>query len=131
MRPAVRKLVVVLLLIFGVQLWLTAGRGIWVRNFRLWEWNPQLHLLLLAVVLALIPPVNRAIYAFLDMIRAPSPRARGIAALVVGVVAAAYLLLTAAAQDRLRLTWHDEFMYMIQAHILAHGRLWMPPHPLV
>jgi hypothetical protein len=35
-----------------------------------------------------------------------------------------------AAGRRLMPSYHDEYMYQLQAQLLAHGRLWLPAHPL-
>jgi 4-amino-4-deoxy-L-arabinose transferase-like glycosyltransferase len=50
---------------------------------------------------------------------------------LVGALATAYLGFTALHQHReLFPKIHDEGMYLLQARMLAHGRLWMPAHPL-
>jgi hypothetical protein len=51
--------------------------------------------------------------------------------ILVGLLATAYLAFTALHQHReLFAKIHDEGMYLLQARMLAHGRLWMPAHPL-
>ena len=54
-----------------------------------------------------------------------------LTALAVAGIASAYLYLTAVRQGfGFYPKIHDEFMYLTQASLLAHGRLWMPRHPL-
>lgn len=88
-------------------------------------------LLLLAVALAMVPAVHRRVSVVLEKLRHPSPRALDWSTLLVGVLAAAYFLLTAIVQDRdLFPKTHDEQSYLLQMQMLARGRLWMPQHEL-
>ena len=72
-----RKVIVVLLLVFGVELGLITGWGIYFGSSR------QLMLLLthlavpaIAIVVGLLPAVRPHVTRFLDRLRSPSPRAR-------------------------------------------------------
>jgi hypothetical protein len=66
----------------------------------------------------------------LERIRRPSRRARFFVALLLGLASAGYLYFTAVRQGhRLDVRIHDENMYVVQAQMLAKGRLWMPEHP--
>src|SRR5688500_16196853 len=123
MSPRFRQIATLLLLIFGVQVWLVVGRGEWGSPL-------QLQLCIGALSLAAIPPIRRRIGRFLDRLRRPSPRARVITAAAIFVIACVYLPLTAARQQRnFYPESHDQRMYTLQARMLAHGRLWMPQHP--
>jgi hypothetical protein len=52
-------------------------------------------------------------------------------ALVVSLWAIVYLLVAAGIGGREFFPkWHDEQMLILQTRLLAHGRLWMPEHPL-
>ena len=63
--------------------------------------------------------------------RTKSPQPRRWSSIVAAIAAMAYLLATAWQQKRhMAPLLHDEFSYLIQAHQLAHGHLWMPGHPL-
>jgi hypothetical protein len=88
-------------------------------------------LLAAAVATGLLPPVRRVVAGLLDRIRNPSPRTAERTALVIGLASAGYFIFTAVHQGRdLFPKTHDEGSYAIQMHMLARGRLWMPPHPL-
>lgn len=79
----------------------------------------------------LIPPLARHLSALLDAVRAPSLGTRRI--VTAGLAAASSLFLAFEAASQLRsftLKYHDEYSYQIQAFMVAHGRLWMPAHPL-
>ncbi len=83
------------------------------------------------IALALIPALRRQALPILNTLRHPSIRTRRWLTLAVAGLSIVYLLLTALHQHRdLFPKWHDEFMYLLQARFLAHGRLWMPGHPL-
>lgn len=87
--------------------------------------------LVVAGLLSFVPFVHRNLQRGLDVVRYPSPGARARTAAAVGVIAFAYLLVTARQQHRdLFPRLHDECSYTIQAHMMAEGRLWQPRHPL-
>lgn len=125
-RPAGRittLLPAALTLAVGVALWATCLRADVGSPS---EWGAAL----VAVAAASVPAVRRRVVRFLDRIRRPSPATATKAAVVISLTAATYLGLTAYWQGAdfvLRLT--DEPSYLIQARMLAAGRLWMPPHP--
>ncbi len=49
----------------------------------------------------------------------------------ISIAAIVYLLLVVFIQGRpLIPLWHDEYMFLLQAQMLARLRLWMPAHPL-
>ncbi len=124
MHPRAKKVITALLLIVGVQAWLIVGRSDYGRNY-------QLGLLVLAAVFAAIPPANRFLAAILYRLRRPRTAARLLIAIAITFASAGYLYLTAINQQRdFHPAWQDEFCYLIQAHQLAIGRLWMPAHPL-
>jgi hypothetical protein len=109
-------------LVAGAVLWALAGGDM--------PW-PRWAVVLGAVGVSLIPAVNRSLAALLDRIRRPSRGALDWATLLIGVGATAYLVATAFWQHRgLFPRTHDECSYVIAARMLAHGRLWMPQHPL-
>ncbi len=76
---------------------------------------------------------RRRVRSLVWRVRFPSNATRLKTAVVVGVLAAAYLFFTAYHQGYsfgfLRMT--DEHSYMIQMRMLAHGRLWYPPVPKI
>lgn len=79
----------------------------------------------------MLPPVARLIHSALERIRHPSSRAWGLATVLVGILSTGYFIATAFLQGRdLFPKTHDECSYFLQVQMLAHGRLWMPPHPL-
>jgi hypothetical protein len=113
-----------LLLVFGVQLWFLAGHGIWL-TLRQFQFAAG------AIVLMCVPPVHRRMAATFERVRHPSRRTRAFVAVVIAIVASAYLVFTAWRQGRpFEMSYHDEFMYRLQTTLMAHGRLWMPAHPL-
>ena len=113
-----------MLLIVGVLLWLAFGVGSGIGLFR---WL----VIVGAIGIALVPPINRRVRAALEWLRRPSPKALGWATILIGITAACYFVLTAFLQDRdLFPRTHDECSYYLGVQMLARGRLWMPPHPL-
>lgn len=125
LSPAVRRWVVALLLLAGVQVWLVFARGFWGRNF---------HWFIVAgvLVLAAIPWFNRRFVRIVDSLRHPSDRHRWLIAIAVTLVSLAYFILTAHLQHRdLAPIFGDDYSYLMQMRMLASaGRLWMPQHPL-
>ncbi|MEO6436334.1 MAG: hypothetical protein ABIP55_11330 [Tepidisphaeraceae bacterium] len=87
--------------------------------------------LAVAAVVAGVPAIRTPAARLLDHVRNPSPRRRAATALLVAVIAIAYLLLTAWQQGRdLIPKFHDEHMHLLQMRHLAHGKLWTSPHAL-
>jgi hypothetical protein len=124
MSLAARRITAVALLACGGALWVAIGNG---RGMGLMRWV----LLAAAVAIGALPPVSRRVVARLDRIRHPTQRTIERTALLVGVLATAYFVFTAFHQDRdLFPKTHDEGSYLLGMHMLAHGRLWMPKHPL-
>ncbi len=85
----------------------------------------------LAAVIGMLPALRDQLRPVLDRVRSPSTRMKAVTFAVVFVLSSRYFLLNATWADRgLFPTFHDEFMYLLQAQMLARGRLWMPPHEL-
>ncbi|MGA3067800.1 MAG: glycosyltransferase family 39 protein [Tepidisphaeraceae bacterium] len=122
-RPWLRQFVVVGLLIFGVELWLTVMHARHGRDY-------QIKILGVAVLFSLIWPLNKWIDAAITRCDAALARRPGRVALFVGVAMFLYLYFQPVDPGELYLKFHDEHSYMIQAHMLARGRLWMPAYPL-
>ena len=92
---------------------------------------PQLILLPVVVAVSFIRPIREMIGRWIDRVSAPSARAKIVIALGCGIVAFLYLWRAAILHDRdLSPRLQDEFSYLIQAQLLAHGRLWLPSPPL-
>lgn len=109
---------------------LAAGILLFVCNLDVYT-HPQYIAAVLVAAIALIPAIARPLARILDKFNTPSTRARWIIAAIIFVVSTRYFLLSASLADRrLFPTYHDEFMYLLQAQMLAHGRLWMHAHPL-
>src|SRR5437016_7630043 len=84
----------------------------------------------LAAAITAVPSARRRIATLIDSIREPSRSTRWKIALAIALAATLYLLFTAIHQGRdLTAKEQDESMYLIQAQMLARGRLSMPPHP--
>ncbi len=98
------------------------------------DWSGQLPALMCAgaiIVLLLVPVVRRIVLEGLGVVESKVQGHIGLTALIVAVLGAAYLALTAIHQDRfLQPHWHDELSYVIQMRMLAQGKLWMPAHPV-
>jgi hypothetical protein len=117
-----------LLLLCGLACWLTLPLGPAGEHASvpLWRWMAAALVGIFAFVLPRGPLESVA-----QKLRAPSPRKRAWIGVAIAVFAASYLALTAVHQDRdFFAKTHDECSYLLQTHMLAHGRLWMPSHPL-
>jgi hypothetical protein len=113
-----------LLLVVGVQLWLIVGRGQYGSSPRLVWYVPM-------VLLAGIPFFARRLDRALDWVRHPSHRVRAWTAVAIAIGATIYLISTAFYQHRdLVPKLHDDYMHLVQAQLLARGRLWMTQHPV-
>ncbi len=123
MAMVLRKPIVIALLFLGFaflvfQLWQPQNEGVWA-----WA--------LLAMILAIVPPIQKVLGLMLQRIENPSPRARFRAALIIWALTSVYLIATAQFQGRVLFPRsHDEQMHFVQMQMMAHGRLWMPFHPL-
>ena len=81
--------------------------------------------------LLLVTPLVRGLTNLLERLRHPSPRAATLASLIVTVIAFAVLIGVPAARGyTFHPRSHDEQMHVLQMQMLAHGRLWMPAHPV-
>jgi hypothetical protein len=123
-RPAFNTVITVLLAAGGIEVWLTLGRGDWVRDY-------QPKVVGLAILAMGVSPIKRGVGRLLNAVRRPSARTAGLTGMIVAGLGAGYLYFTAVRQGfgffpRI----HDEFMYLTQVSLLARGRLWMPPLPL-
>jgi hypothetical protein len=124
MSLAARRAAVVALLACGGALWFAIGNG---RGVGAMRWI----LLAASVGIGALPPVSKRVAALRDRIRHPSRRTAERTALLVGILATTYFVFTAFHQDRdLFPKTHDESSYLLGMQMLAHGRLWMPKHPL-
>ncbi|HTL28975.1 MAG TPA: hypothetical protein VL282_07140, partial [Tepidisphaeraceae bacterium] len=114
-----------------VVILLAVGLGLWLITDRATPTALQVQFGLLAVVLCLIPNVNRFLARQIERLRHASPQQRAVAAVIVALVSFIYIYLTSLEQGRsFRMILHDEFMFRLQSQMLAHGRLWMPEHTL-
>lgn len=117
------RILVPLLLIFGVEGWLNLGHGNYGLTF-------QLKGLLIALVASAIPPINRVVVAGFDRLRRIQPSTLRWIALAVAVLSTLYFPYTAYEQGRnFQPKWQDELSYRIQFQQLAHGHLWHREHP--
>jgi len=114
----------VLLLAWGLRLALLPEHP-----FHAYPWPVRIGML--APLLALLPPVARAVSRAVERVRRMPRRARGWVALAVAVLSMTYLFASGVGQGvRLVPTVKDEYSYLLQARMLSTGRLWLPRHPL-
>jgi hypothetical protein len=120
----VHAIAVLLLVAAGAWLWHAFDRNSWYSR------GPFLILALQVAVFSL-PPFNQWMGRQIDRLTAPTPRTRTVISFAIGIVAGLYLLASALEQHRdFFPKFHDEYMHLIQARLLSHGRLWGPPHAL-
>lgn len=116
-----RQFLVLLLLGAGVQAWIGLGRG------QLGE-KRQILAAILAVVAAVVISLLPALRS--RTIGMPA-RSRPLAALLLTIVSFFYLYATARQQQRdFSPILHDEYAYLLQAKMIASGKLWLPKHEL-
>jgi hypothetical protein len=123
MRTWHRQIVPIALLLIGIDFWFTVGHG---------ELGSYGLLKGLAAILALsvIWPLSNRIAAMSDRLDASLRRYDCAAATSIAVIVAAQLFTQAHRfRGELHPRFHDESVYLIQARMLTHGRLWMPPYP--
>jgi hypothetical protein len=127
-----RKVVVGLLLVVGVQAWLLFGGGYWGRNVQLVLLLAALGVALgVALIAALVPGFGRAFLSAYDRVRHPSRVTLAVASILIAAGASTYLYCDARYQKRtFTPKYHDEFSYIIQTRMVAEGRLWTPSPPL-
>jgi hypothetical protein len=122
------RVITPLLGLLGVQFSLVVTDGLWGTTRQV---VGIAMVTLLAAVAVCVGPVRRGLVGGMDRWRAVAGRRPLVTALCVAVGASGYLLFTAWHQGRQpRPVVPDEHCYLIQAHMLAHGRLWMPKHEL-
>lgn len=121
--PSARtRLLVAASILLGAVLWALSGNDLPARHWVI---------VLALVAVSLVPPVTTTLTKWFDRVRRPSQRAVEWTGLIVGVVATAYLTMTAFLQERpLAPRMLDECSYAISTQLLAHGHLWLPQHPL-
>jgi hypothetical protein len=97
-----------------------------------WYWLKPVALACVPMLIVVaIAPLRRRVRAALEFLADPSPRHARWTMLVVAVASALYLYRSMVWQaGDIVPTWHDEQMLLIQAQMLARGRLWMPMHPM-
>ncbi len=90
----------------------------------------QIAAVVVALIVAVIPPFNAAVTRTTQRVNAALASRRAPVALAIAFLVAIYLFVLAARNgDSLFLKINDEHAYMIQARMLAMGRLWMPAYP--
>lgn len=114
----------------GAALWWwlvrTQGQDIHTLNDGMAHWIG----LAVALLLCLVPPIRRRIAGAIERLQQASQRSLRLFTLAVFICVPCYLMLTAFRQYRdLFPKWHDQQMLLVQAQMLARGRLWMPQHP--
>lgn len=121
--PGIRALLLLVALVAGLAMWLQFGAIEWAYGAQFWG-------VVVFAVLAVIPPVARPIGKALQRVRRLSPRARRLVALGIFVANGGTLLYFNFGREQSDLdpSVCDEYSYLVQAQLLAHGRLWSAPH---
>jgi hypothetical protein len=124
LNPRLARWLVPILLLFGIECWLVLGAG---------DYGPprKSRILLACLIAGLIPPINRAFNRLYIAIASPSPRTRRLICLAIWI-ASTFFLYWSQVYEKIPLhpKWEDEFSYLIQMRMLAHGHFWLPPIPL-
>jgi hypothetical protein len=123
MRTWHRQVAPIALLLVGIDVWSTVGHG---------ELGSYGLLKGLGGILAfcLIWPLSNRIAAISLRVDSWLSRRRCAAAICVAAIVAAHLLAQGHRfRAKLHPVFHDESVYMIEARMLAHGRMWMAPYP--
>jgi hypothetical protein len=117
-------------LIVSILLLIAAG-CYWQEEFGFESLGPWVRAgFVVAAIAAFIPSIRRGVVSFCDWCNRALCKRANLASVCVGVLVAVYLFAFAyACRDRLFLKLNDEHAYMIQARMLARGRLWMPAYP--
>jgi hypothetical protein len=118
-----RQIITVALALLGLELWRAflhaQGADLYQRK-----------VLAIAAIVALLPPIHRRLDKYIRYCDAWLASHRGVVAVVVGLLVLGYFRLQAwRFTELLVAAVHDEHVYLIQAHMLAHGRLWHSPYP--
>ena len=147
LSPHTARRLTPLFLLFGVGCWLVFGEGNyghldnvkpilsaitakhWLTAFDLYlQFKPLV--ILSAIILGLIPFINRGFDRAWRAIAHPSPAARRWIALIIWIASSLFCFRTQKIEKTpFKPKFQDEFSYLIQMRMLAHGRLWMPPLP--
>src|SRR5580658_8534788 len=107
-----------LLAFVGIQFWLVILHGEWGTT-------AQVELFAIAIIAATIPPIHRVIWNILRSFRRPSPKTRLATTLAIFILATLFLIIKALSSGRdLFPLIHDESQFLLQARMLAAGRLW-------
>lgn len=114
----------ILLFFVGVQLWFLIMHGVGIRRY-------QSLLIGIAALAAAVTPAARAFASILERILHPSQRAMVIASIVIALISCLFFYAEAISQHRtFTPKYHDEFSYLLQTRMIAHGRLWEPALPI-
>lgn len=123
LSPRLARFVAALMPVLAIECWLNLGHGDYGRMH-------QTLLLLGALIAGLIPPVRRGFQRLWERIAHPSMASRLLTAAVIAISTAPFLYWCMRyEQIPIHPKVHDEFSYLIQARMLARGRLCMPALP--
>ena len=123
--PPIRAMLLYVLLVAGVALWLQFGAIEWAYGAQRWG-------VVVFAALALVPFTARPLGELLEKIRRLPQRARPAVALGVFLASAGtlYYFNFHREESDIAPSVCDEYSYLIQAQLLAHGRLWSTGHEL-
>ncbi len=124
------RILVLLLLAVGLVYWLSVFGSDSLDFIHNGQARVRILAIAVALVIACLPyPGLRAI-GFIEWVNAALAPRRVRTAVLVAIFVAIYILLyDRAVRELLFIKFNDEHAYMIQARMLARGRLWMPPYP--